>query len=101
MQRLRARKQYEVSAPIEVIEVRRVDNLSNVRAFVSLRIGGVTVHGAKIVQQPGQRPWLAMPDQKWTSADGKQRYSALVELSPSLKARVSDAILTGWAELAP
>jgi DNA-binding cell septation regulator SpoVG len=90
-----------MSAPIQVLDVRRVDNLGNVRAYVTIRIGGVTIHGAKIVQKPNQRPWLAMPDRQWTGADGKQHYSALVELSPSLKARVSEAVLADWQTAEP
>jgi DNA-binding cell septation regulator SpoVG len=83
-------------APIEVFDLRKLENAGNIRAFLSLRIGGITVHEAKIVQQAGQRPWLAMPDRQWTAADGKVRYTAVVELSPSLKQRVSDAVLAGW-----
>jgi DNA-binding cell septation regulator SpoVG len=78
-----------------MLDVRRVDNGGNVRAYVSLRIG-VTIHGAKIVQQTGQRAWLAMPDRQWTAADGKVRYTAVVELTSSLKQRGSDAVLAGW-----
>jgi DNA-binding cell septation regulator SpoVG len=78
------------------LEVRRVENAGNVRAYLSLRVGGVTIHGAKIVQQRNQKPWLAMPDRQWTAADGKVRYTAVVELTPSLKQRVNDAVLAGW-----
>jgi hypothetical protein len=86
-----------MSAAIEVLEVWRTQNAGNVRVFVSLRLGGITIHGAKIVQQNGQRPWLAMPDRQWTADDGEARYTAIVELAPSLKRRVSDAVLEAWA----
>jgi hypothetical protein len=85
-----------MTAPIEVLDVHRVENAGSVRAFISLRIGGITIHGCKIVQQPDQKPWLAMPDWQWTETDGKTRYSAVVELTPSLKQRVSNAVLAGW-----
>jgi DNA-binding cell septation regulator SpoVG len=88
-------------APIQVLDVRSVANAGNVCAFVSLRLGGVTVHGAKIVQQAGQRAWVAMPDRQWTAPDGKVRYTAVVELTPLLKQRVSDAVLSGWEHAAP
>ena len=85
-----------VGAAIEVLEVRRVEGGGNVRAFLALRIGGITIRDAKIVQQPGRRPWLAMPDRQWTGADGKVHYVALVELSSSFKQRVTDAALAAW-----
>jgi hypothetical protein len=85
-----------MSAPIEILDLRRVENAGNVRTFVSLRIGGVTLRGCKIVQQPGQRPWLAMPDRQWTAADGKVKYSAIVELTATLKQRVGEVALAAW-----
>lgn len=84
------------AAEIEVLDIRHVQKPGNVQAFVSVRLGGVTVHGAKIVQQPGQRPWLAMPDKQWAGDDGKPRYTAVIELSPALKKRVADAVLASW-----
>jgi hypothetical protein len=85
-----------MSAPIEVIDVRPAQNAGNVRAYLSLRIGGITIHGAKIVQQNGQKAWLAMPDRQWQGSDGKTHYTAIVERTPSLKERVSNAVLPGW-----
>lgn len=85
-----------MNATIEVLDVRRVENVGNVRAYLSLRIGGVTIHGCKVVQQPGQRPWLAMPDRQWTAPDGKVRYTTVIELTNSLKRLVSDTLLAGW-----
>lgn len=58
-------------APIEVLDVRPVQGAGYVRAYLSIRIGAVTIHRCKIVQQPGQRAWLAMPDRQWQDAGGK------------------------------
>ena len=80
---------------VEILEI-KPSSTGTVRARVNFRIGGVTIIGAKIVQQDGQRAWVAMPDVKWEGNDGKPRYTATVELSSSLKQRVSDAILTAW-----
>jgi hypothetical protein len=47
--------------PIEVLSILRLDGSTSARAFVDVRLGGVTIKGAKIVQQDGQWRWLAMP----------------------------------------
>ena len=83
-------------ADIELVAVRPSTNAGNVRAFATIRVGGVTIHGAKIVQQPGQAAWLAMPDRSYADAGGKQKWSAVVELTPDLRRRVSDTILAEW-----
>ena len=83
-------------ADIELVAVRPSTNAGNVRAFVSIRLGGVTIHGAKIVRQAGQAAWLAMPDRPYDDAAGKKRCSAVVELSPDLKRKVSDFVTAEW-----
>jgi hypothetical protein len=77
---------------IEITNIRPTSKPGTVKAFCTLKLGGVTVNDCKIVQQDGQRAWLAMPDRAYDGSDGKKRYSPYVELSDSLKALVSDAV---------
>ena len=81
---------------IEILEIRPSTNAGTVRAYVTVRLGGVTIHGCKLVQQAGQAAWLAMPDRSYTDAGGKQKWAAVVELSPELRRRVSDATIAEW-----
>lgn len=87
------RESAQPTAQIEVFDVRPTVKAGNVKAICSIRVGGVTIKEAKIVQQPGQKAWLAMPDRQWTGNDSKTRYRPLVELSDSLKKRASDVAL--------
>jgi DNA-binding cell septation regulator SpoVG len=81
-----------VTAPIEVLEVRPV-TAGNVRAFCKVRLGAVVIHGCKVVQQPNQRAWVALPQQQ--SKDGK--WFPVVEItSESLLERVRAAVLEAW-----
>ncbi len=88
--------QGQQAAQIEVLEFSRIANAGTVKATCSLRIGGVTIKEAKIVQQSGQTAWLAMPQRQWTGSDGKTHYTALVELSAPLKQRVSEVAPKAW-----
>jgi DNA-binding cell septation regulator SpoVG len=66
----------------------------NLKAMASVRIGpSLLVHKCRVVQQPDQRAWVSMPQERWEGNDGKPRYTALVELSGDLRARVEQAIL--------
>lgn len=85
-----------MSAPIAVLDIRPMQGAGNIRACLSIRIGAVTIHGCKIVQQPGQRAWLAMPERQWQDAGGKKHYSPTVELSSDLKKRVNEIVLAAW-----
>jgi DNA-binding cell septation regulator SpoVG len=84
-----------ITAPsrIEVLAVSAV-SAGNLKGFASVRIGpSLVIHKARIIQQPGQRAWVSMPQEKWAGGDGQPHYTALVELTGTLKARVEAAIL--------
>jgi DNA-binding cell septation regulator SpoVG len=85
-----------MSAPIEVLAIRRLDGSSTVKAFVDFRLGGVTIKGAKIVQQTGQKAWVAMPAVK----SGRGRNN-VIELSKPLRERVTEVVLVAWATQQP
>jgi DNA-binding cell septation regulator SpoVG len=80
------------------VESLRLSDHATIKAFVDVRMGGVVAKGFKIIQAPGQRAWVALPSRQYDAGDGKPRYEITVELSDSLKARVSAAVLAAWRE---
>jgi DNA-binding cell septation regulator SpoVG len=80
-----------VSAPIEVLAIRRLDGKSTVKAFCDIRCGGVTLKGCKIVQQSGQAAWLAVPSTKTTHG-----WQNVVEVSKELRERLTAVALEAW-----
>jgi DNA-binding cell septation regulator SpoVG len=71
-----------------------VVSAGSLRAFASVRIGpALVLHKCRVIQQPGQQAWIAMPQETWTEREGKAKYKALVEITGSLKTRVEAAIL--------
>jgi DNA-binding cell septation regulator SpoVG len=80
-----------VTAPITVLAIRPLDGKSTVKAFVDVRLGGVTIKGCKIVRQEGQKPWLAMPATK-----SDRGWNHTVELTKELRSRVTDVVLAAW-----
>jgi len=78
---------------IQVMELTAIGK-GNLKAMASVRIGpSLTLHKVRVIQQPGQRAWVSMPQEAWTGSDGKPHYAALVELTGDLRARVGQAIL--------
>jgi hypothetical protein len=80
-----------MTAPIEVLAIRKLDGTTTVKAFVDFRYGGVTVKGAKIIRQDGQRAWLGIPAVK-----GNHGWTNTVELSKPLRERVTEVVLEAW-----
>ena len=67
----------------------------NVKAFVSVKIGdALTIHGCKVVQQPGQRAYVALPQNE---RNGKY-FPAIESHDPRFQEALSIAVLAAWNE---
>lgn len=88
-------------AAIELADIRLLNKEGNVRAFLTIRLGGVTIKDCKVVQQPGQRAWAAMPDRQYLDASGSKRWTPVVELTPELRRRVCDFVAEYWEQNYP
>ena len=88
--------------PFQQIEVVRINPLStsgSLQATASVRIGGaLTLHDFRVIQQPGQEPWVSVPQREY-SKNGERRWTPIVELKDGLMEAVSAAILEKVAEL--
>jgi DNA-binding cell septation regulator SpoVG len=88
--------QHNPPSKIRILTIKQAAG-GNVRAFVDIQLGTtVVVHGFRIIQQPGQKPWVSPPQREWTGDDGKRHYAPVVELSGDLKRQVEQAILAAW-----
>jgi DNA-binding cell septation regulator SpoVG len=87
-----------MSAPIAVLAIRRLDSKSSsVKAFCDLQLGGVTIKSAKIIQQDGQRAWVAMPSVKTDHG-----WQNVVEVtSKDLRQRITEVVLAAWGTHQP
>jgi DNA-binding cell septation regulator SpoVG len=81
-----------MSAPIEVLAIRKLDGTTTVKAFVDVRVGALVLKGGKVVCQPGQRAWYATPGVKTDHG-----WQQVVEItSKELRQRITDAVLEAW-----
>lgn len=82
---------------IIVKKINLVKNRGNLRALVDVSLPcGITLISCRIVQMPGQRAWLSMPQVAWTDASGRQNYRAVVTLPEGLQKDVTEAALAQW-----
>lgn len=70
----------------------------NLKTWVNIIIGGVQINECKIIQQPGQRAFVAMPDREYQQPDGKKAYYPIVKLTDELKDKVRDVVIPAWEE---
>lgn len=81
---------------IEVIGIKPIMGRGNLKAFADIRIGALEIHGLRIVQQPGQRAWVSMPQAEY-ERDGVKCYAPMVKIhDKTLKDAVANVVLMSW-----
>lgn len=79
-------------AILEVLEVKPVNGMGNLRAFATVKLGAVVIHSCRVIQQPNQKAWVSLLQQK--SGD---RWFPVVEITrKELLEQVKAAILEAW-----
>ncbi|MGH7963611.1 MAG: septation protein SpoVG family protein [Candidatus Binatia bacterium] len=86
-----------MSALVQVLAIKPLSNAGNLRAFASVKLGDIIIHDCRVVQQPGQRAWVSLPQCEYTR-DSEKKYAAIVELSDTLKRELSHVVLTAWEQ---
>lgn len=79
---------------VAVEEIRKMDR-GNLKAFVTVRIGPLTVRDFRIVQQPGQRAYVSAPQAEY-EMNGQRRYKPLLEYPQEWKEAIQSAVLQAW-----
>lgn len=94
-----------VKAPPLSIERFTLARHGNVRAFAQVRIGrgdnSLLVDGWKVIQQEGQRAWVAAPSQERERPDPQtgqmvKKWYPVVELPDAWKAAVENLLIDAW-----
>lgn len=83
---------------VEVLELKPLTNAGSLRALVDLKIGPLIVHKNRLIQQAGQRPFLAPPQDSWEDRDGKKHYVPLVTFPNDWKDALTEAAMQALAD---
>mgnify|MGYP001580366193 CR=1 FL=1 len=84
-----------MAAKIEVLKTKNIEK-GSLKGFASVRLGGVTIHDFRVIQQSGQEAWVSPPQKEFTGQDGKKKYLPIVELNDTLKAEVQRIVLEAF-----
>jgi hypothetical protein len=87
-----------LTVPIEVLKVTPIPNGGNLKAYATVRVGHWTIHGTRVVQQPGQRAWVSLPQAEGKpDSSGKRTWWAVIECADkALKQAIETAVLKAW-----
>ncbi len=81
-----------VVTPIQVLSIKPNPRPGNVRAFAVVAVKPFEINGLKIVQQPGQRAYVA-----WPQVESAGKFYPLLKCNDEqLKNAVAVAVLAAW-----
>ena len=81
-----------MSDTIAVKKIRPLEGYGNLRAFVDVTFGPLTICGVRIIQQPGQIAYI-----HWPQVQDKQgHYYYVIQSDAETKEQVKAAILRAW-----
>ena len=85
---------------VTVDSIRSIENAGNLKAFAVVEISGkIKIADVKVVQQPGQHPWVAMPSKSY-EVNGQRRWSSTIEiLDETLKEEITRAVLDEYSKI--
>lgn len=79
--------------PVHVIECKPITGGGNLKAVANVQLGtSLIIRGVRVVQQPGQRPWVSMPAQK----NGEKWLTVIEITNLALKEAIASAVLAAW-----
>ena len=84
---------------IEVLALQHLTGAGSVKPRVRVRLGGIVVHGVRVIQQPDKEAWVALPQIAWRpKADGSAAgWVPVVEIqNRDLMARLTCAVIGAW-----
>lgn len=82
---------------VRVTRIKPVVGKGNLKAFIDIVIGDyISIHGCRVIQQEGQRPWVSMPQSEHVKDGQKKYYTVIKILDKRLKHDIHEAILAAY-----
>lgn len=84
--------------PTVTVVANLVVDQGNLRSLADVQLGPLVIRKVRLIQQPGQAPWVSPPQDSWTDAQGQRRFTTLVKWPPEWGQAILDAVLLSLEE---
>ncbi len=83
--------------PMSCTHFKALSGSGNLKGFAEIEIktsfGPLIIRDVRLIQQPGQRAFVAPPQKEWTKSDGTKQYTELIGLPREWKDRILELVL--------
>ena len=81
---------------LKVLQIRHSKNNSPLKAFADVLVSDIEIRDFRIIQHPGDKAYVAVPQTSWRGQGGKIQYKTLITMSDELKWQIESAILAEY-----
>jgi DNA-binding cell septation regulator SpoVG len=82
----------------QVIGIKPLTNAGALRAYATIKVGGLIIHDVRIVQEEGKEAWICSPQVSWTAPDGTRKYKPILEFPDKWKSPLRDVVIAAWLD---
>lgn len=84
------------SEEIQVLKVIRLPGDRTLKAYVDVQVDDWIIYDWRILQRPGERLQVSVPQVTYRDKEGTVRFRALLSIPRDLRQRIEVAILSAW-----
>ena len=85
---------FEYVSEVEVLEIEPVTDSSNLRALVEVRVGNMKIDRFRLIQEPGKRAYVSVPQLEYVKSDGGKSFFPMIGiLDKQLKRKITGEVL--------
>jgi DNA-binding cell septation regulator SpoVG len=85
------------STHVRVLDLRILQSSGNLRAFARIAYDATEISDCRIIQQPGQRAYVAPPQREYEK-DGKRQWAPIVKWERPLADAITTAVLVAYEQ---
>jgi DNA-binding cell septation regulator SpoVG len=79
-----------------VLGIKPLENAGALRAYATIKVGGLVIDDVRIIQQEGQKAFVCAPQVSWTAPDGTRKFKAIVTFPDKWKDPLRETIISAW-----
>lgn len=85
---------FEYVSEVEVLGIEPVTDSSNLRALVKVRVGNMKIDRFRLIQEPGKRAYVSVPQLEYIKSDGGKSFFPMIGiLDKQLKRKITGEVL--------
>ena len=81
---------------VEILDIRVIRSRKSLKAFVDVKLWGITIRDFRIIKEDGKSPYVKVPFSTYKDQEGQLKFRPIVILPEEVRGEVDLAILNAY-----